>query len=434
MLAPGTAKVDRISMAPNCGPLEGKIEVTDQNRGALSGVKVLELGRLVAAPLTGQILADLGADVLKVEHPTGDEYRKYGPVFLKTEDGEQTDQSAGYVSWNRNKSSIAVDLGSPEGAALVRELAATCDVFIENFRVGALVKYGLDFESVKKLNPSVAYLSVTGFGQDGPYAQRPATDGIIQALSGIQSLNGSPGSPPQRVGLLIFDLITGIYGAVSVLAALRHREVQHGPGQQIDLSLLDCAISALSTQALEYRIDGHVPGQYGNGQAGAVPAQAYPCKDGNLQLQAAFDTHFVRLCGALDRPELATDPRFRDRIVRVENKQALNEILYEVFAKLTVEEAYAKLSAADLICAPINDIPHALADAQVAFRGLEFSMPHSTAGTVPMVANPIRMSETPVRYERPPPQLGQDADEALGRWLGLDPQTLAHLRESKAVG
>jgi crotonobetainyl-CoA:carnitine CoA-transferase CaiB-like acyl-CoA transferase len=386
--------------------------------GALSGVKVLELGRLVAAPLTSQILADLGADVVKVEHPTGDEYRKYGPSFLKAGDGSSTGQSAGYVSWNRNKDSIVVDLTTDEGAALVREMAATCDIFIENFRVGGLAKYGLDYDSVKKLNDDVVYLSVTGFGQDGPYAERPATDGIIQALSGIQTLNGAPGTPPQRVGVLLFDLITGIYGAVAALAALRHREVAGGGGQQIDLSLLDCAISALSTQALEYRIDGRLPERHGNGQAGAVPAQAYQCRDGLLQIQAAFDSHFTRLCKALGRPDLATDPRFSGRDARVENKDALNAILCEKFAAMDVQQAYRLLADADLICAPINDIPAALADPQVLYREMEFTLPHPTAGEVPMVANPIRMSKTPVRYDKAPPLLDQDRDAVIRRWLG----------------
>jgi crotonobetainyl-CoA:carnitine CoA-transferase CaiB-like acyl-CoA transferase len=410
-----------------------RLNLTSEGLRPLSGIKVLELGRLVAAPLCGQILADLGADVVKVEHPEGDEYRRYGPNFLKDKEGRNTKESSGFLSNNRNKRSIAVDLTTPEGAQIVRKLAEDCDVFIENFKVGALVKYGLDRDSIRQLNPQVIYVSVTGYGQTGPYADRPATDGAVQAMSGLQSLTGDPSGPPQRVGVLMADIMTGIYSALAAVAALRHREVNSGGGQAIDMALLDCAMAAVGTAALEYRLSGEPPRRYGNGQPGAVPSQAYACTDGFIQIQAAFDAHFVRLCGAFGIPEVAQDPRFVDRHARVRHKDELNEILIPLFATRSVKAADALLSAADLICSPINDVPTALKDPHVVHRGIELKLPHQAAGQAPSIANPMRFSDTPIRYDSGPPAVGQHTDEVLAQWAGLGADAIAELRDRKAV-
>ena len=398
----------------------------------MSGIRVLELGRLVAAPLAGQILGDLGADVVKVEHPDGDEYRRYGPSFVHDLQGKQTELSSGFISNNRNKRSITVDFSKEDGANVVRSLAGRADIFIENFKVGGLIKYGLGKDTLRKLYPDLIYLSVTGFGQDGPFADRPATDGAIQAMSGLQSLTGEPEGPPQRVGVLVVDMMTGIYSALAAVAALRHRD-NVGRGQHIDMALLDCAMASIATQVAEYRLSGIPPHRQGNEQPGSVPAQSYRCQDGHVQLQAAFDTHFARLCACLGVPELAEDPRFADRRGRADNKAALNEILVPEFERRSTKEIFDLLASSGVICSPVSSVPTALAIPQVVARGLEMRFHTAGRPEIPHVASPLRFSEAAVTYDRPPPEIGEHTDEVLTNWLDFEPAEIAALRARNIV-
>jgi len=399
----------------------------------LSGIRVVELGRLVAAPLAAQILADLGADVVKVEHPGGDEYRRYGPSFLAEPDGSPSQLSSGFISNNRNKRSIAIDFSAPEGMDLVARLAEQADVFIENFKVGGLAKYGLDKETLRQRHPHLVYLSVTGYGQDGPYASRPATDGAVQAMSGLQSLSGEPDGPPQRAGTLIVDVMTGIYSALAIVAALRQRD-SVGTGQHIDMALLDCAMASLSTSVAEYRLSGETPVRRGNAQPGSVPARSFVCKDGYVQIQAAFDNHFARLCACFGFPEVAADPRFATRRARVEHEAELNAMLEPQFAARTMDEVFQLLAPADIICSPVNSIAAALADPQVVARNTETPLFRDDGQEIPNVASPLRFSDSSITYERPAPRVGEHTAEILAAWLDAGPEDIARWRASGALG
>ena len=398
----------------------------------LSGIRVVELGRLVAAPLAGQILADLGADVVKVEHPRGDEYRRYGPSFLAETGGAAPQLSSGFLSNNRNKRSIAIDFATGEGRDLVCRLAGHADVFIENFKVGGLARYGLDEAALRALHPRLIYLSVTGYGQTGPYSGRPATDGAIQAMSGLQSLSGEADGPPQRAGTLIVDVMTGIYSALAVVAALRQRDCL-GNGQHIDMALLDCAMASLSASIAEYRLSGEDPVRHGNTQPGSVPARSFECRDGHVQIQAAFDEHFARLCACFGYAELARDPRFATRTARVEHEAALNAILEPEFATRTVSEIFQLLGPANIICSPVNSVATALRDPQVISRALEQDFVFPDGRTVPNVASPLRLSAAPVSYDRPPPRIGQHTGEVLASWLDIGADQIAQWRERGVV-
>jgi len=398
----------------------------------LSGIRVVELGRLVAAPLAAQILGDLGADVVKVEHPRGDEYRRYGPSFLAEPDGEPSQLSSGFISNNRNKQSVAVDFSTPEGQDIIRQLAGRADVFIENFKVGGLRKYGLDEAALRARHPGLIYLSVTGYGQTGPYSSRPATDGAIQAMSGMQSLTGEPDGPPQRAGTLIVDVITGIYSALAIVAALRQRDSTEA-GQHIDMSLLDCAMASLATSVAEYRLSGEAPIRHGNTQPGSVPARSFVCRDGHVQIQAAFDAHFVRLCACFGYPELAGDRRFATRAARVEHEAELSAILEPEFASRSVDEVFRLLAPADIICSPVNSVAAALADPQVIAREVEQDFALPDGRTVPNVASPLRMSGTSISYDRPAPTIGHHTSEVLASWLNTTPEQIAAWRRRGVV-
>jgi crotonobetainyl-CoA:carnitine CoA-transferase CaiB-like acyl-CoA transferase len=315
----------------------------------LAGVRVLDMGRLFAAPWAGQLLGDLGAEVIKVERSgQGDEIRMYGPPFLETPDGRPLPDSAYSLSANRNKISISADLSKPEGRQLVRDLAGRCDVLIENFKVGDLARYGLDYDSLHALHPGLIYCSITGFGQTGPKAKAPATDAIFQAMSGMMTVTGDPAGDPQRVGFVVIDLLTGVYATTAILAALRHREVQGGQGQHIDLALLDVAMAAMSHRATEYLLSGVSPMRKGSGSAGNVPARTFQCSDGLLCIQAGGDGPFRKLCRALEHPELADDPRFATRAGRVANEPQLNVILDDILSRRTVQEWYDILAPLDV--------------------------------------------------------------------------------------
>lgn len=398
----------------------------------LSGVRVLELGQLVAGPVLGQLLGDLGAEVIKVERPgAGDEYRRYGPTFLSDGEGRRTGESGGFLAVNRNKRSITVNFATEEGRAIIRDLAAGSDVLIENYRTGTLARHGLDEASLRAANPGLIYLSITGFGQDGPYARRPGTDGIFQAMSGLMHATGDPDGAPQKTGTPIADFVTGLYGAVAILSALLHRSKGAG-GQAIDLALLDCAIAAMAMRAGEHFLGTGVA-RTGNRTAGVAPGQLFRCADGHINIQAGFDHHFRSLCAAIDRPELADDPRFASREGRVANEAALAELLEAALATRPVAHWYERLAAEDIICSPVYDFGQALADPQVRARGLHRQVAHPAAGAVDIIANPIRFSDTPIDDYRCAPSLGEATDEILASRLGYTPERIAALREEGVI-
>jgi crotonobetainyl-CoA:carnitine CoA-transferase CaiB-like acyl-CoA transferase len=409
--------------------------------GALSHIRVLDLSRILAGPWAGQILADLGADVIKVERPgAGDDTRGWGPPYLKDEDGRDTDVAAYYLCANRNKQSVTIDITQPAGQQLVRQLAAQSDVVLENFKLGGLQQYGLDYASLKAINPKLVYCSITGFGQDGPYAARAGYDFLIQGLGGLMSLTGlpegEPGAGPIKAGVALTDILTGLYATSAVLAALAHRD-QHGyrsgDGQHIDLALLDVQVACLANQAMNYLTTGKAPTRLGNAHPSIVPYQDFPTADGYMILAVGNDGQFKRLCGTAGCPELASDARFATNKARVENRATLIPLLKQKTVLRSTAEWIALLEQAGVPCGPINTLADVFADPQVIARRLKIEMPHPEAGTVPLVASPIRLSGTPVQYRNPPPRLGEHTDSVLQGVLGLDQEEVEALREAKVI-
>jgi glutaryl-CoA transferase len=399
----------------------------------LSGIRVLELGRMLAAPLVGQLLGDLGADVVKVERlGEGDDFRRYGLVFIKDRDGNPTAESAAYTSMNRNKRSVAVDLAQPEGSELVRDLARRCDIFIENFKVGSLARFGLDYAAQRSVNPGLIYLSVTGFGQVGPYAHRPATDSVFQAMSGLMDVTGEPDGEPVKVGTYAADYTAGLYGALAALAALRHRD-QTGEGQHIDLSLLDCAMALVAPRSCDYLIGGSIPRRIGNRTPGTAPGQLFRCADGHLMVQAGGDRQFATLCKVIERPDLVEDKRFASMQLRLINIDALAEALEKTFVTRTGREWFDLLSAAGVLTAPTYDVAQCFADPQVKARGLRVTVPHPIGGSVDLLASPMRFSATPIETYRAPPTMGEGAEDVLSSWLGYDQGQIERLRAAGAI-
>jgi crotonobetainyl-CoA:carnitine CoA-transferase CaiB-like acyl-CoA transferase len=402
--------------------------------GALSHLRVLDLSRVLAGPWSGQILADLGAEVIKVERPgNGDDTRAWGPPFLKDVEGESTTEAAYYLSANRNKQSVTIDFTRPEGQKLVRELAAKSDIVIENFKVGGLAAYGLDYESLKAVNPRLIYCSITGFGQTGPYAKRAGYDFMIQGLGGLMSLTGRPegdeGAGPVKVGVALTDILTGLYSTVAILAALAHRD-QGGSGQHIDMALLDVQVACLANQAMNYLTTGVAPRRMGNAHPNIVPYQDFPTADGDFILTVGNDSQFRKFAEVAGQPEWADDPRFRTNTQRVAHRAELIPLIRQAMVFKTTAEWVSQLEQAGVPCGPINDLAQVFADPQVQARGLAVNIPHTLAGTVPQVASPIRLSETPVEYRFAPPLLGEHTLEVLGRVLGLDGDAVAALREA----
>jgi crotonobetainyl-CoA:carnitine CoA-transferase CaiB-like acyl-CoA transferase len=388
---------------------------------------------MLAAPLFGQLLGDLGAEVIKVERPgEGDDFRRYGVVFIKDAQGNPTAESAAYTSANRNKRSITVDMAHPDGGEIVRGLARQCDVFVENFKAGALAKFKLDYAAQREVNPGIIYLSVTGFGQAGPYAQRPATDSVFQAMSGLMDVTGEPDGEPVKVGTYAVDYTAGLYGALSVVAALRHRD-QTGEGQHIDLSLLDCGIALLAQRSCEYLVGNMVPRRIGNRTPGTAPGQLFRCADGHIMVQAGGDRLFAKLCQVLERPDIAADPRFASMQLRLVNIDPLAQLLEDIFLTRTGREWFDLLSTAGLLVAPTYDVAQCFADPQVQARGLRVTVPHPIGGTVDLVANPMRFSATPIEHYGTPPVMGEGTDEVLASWLGYDSGKIARLRASGAI-
>lgn len=402
--------------------------------GALSHLRVLDLSRVLAGPWSGQILADLGADVIKVERPgSGDDTRAWGPPFLKDAQGENTSEAAYYLSANRNKRSVTIDFTQPEGQRLVRELAAKSDVVIENFKVGGLAAYGLDYPSLKAVNPKLVYCSITGFGQTGPYAKRAGYDFMIQGLGGLMSLTGRPdgeeGAGPVKVGVALTDILTGLYSTVAILAALGHRD-QAGVGQHIDMALLDVQVACLANQAMNYLTTGNPPRRLGNAHPNIVPYQDFPTADGDFILTVGNDGQFRKFAEVAGQPQWADDPRFATNKLRVANRAELIPLIRQATVFKTTAEWVSQLEAAGVPCGPINDLAQMFQDPQVLARGLAVSMPHALAGAVPQVASPIRLSETPVEYRRAPPLLGEHTEAVLGDVLGLGADALERLRSS----
>jgi len=405
--------------------------------GALSHIRVLDLSRVLAGPWSGQILADLGADVIKVERPgSGDDTRAWGPPFLKDECGRDTSEAAYFLSANRNKQSVTIDFTQPEGQALVRKLAAESDILIENFKVGGLAAYGLDYESLKAINPRLIYCSITGFGQFGPYAKRAGYDFMIQGLGGLMSLTGrsdqEEGAGPVKVGVALTDILTGLYSSVAILAALTARETT-GRGQHIDMALLDVQVACLANQAMNYLTTGVPPRRLGNAHPNIVPYQDFPTADGDFILTVGNDGQFRKFCEVAGHPKWADDPRFASNKARVANRAELIPLIRQATVFKTTAEWVAALEAVGVPCGPINDLAAVFEDPQVLARGLKVELPHALAGAVAQVASPLRLSDTPVEYRMAPPRLGEHTASVLERVLGLSTEAIERLRQEGVV-
>ncbi len=405
--------------------------------GALSHVRVLDLSRVLAGPWAGQILADLGADVIKVERPVcGDDTRSWGPPFLQDATGQNTTEAAYYLSANRNKQSVTIDFTRPEGQRLVRELAAKSDIVIENFKVGGLAAYGLDYESLKAVNPGLIYCSITGFGQTGPYAKRAGYDFMIQGLGGLMSLTGRPdgdeGAGPVKVGVALTDILTGLYSTTAILAALAHRD-QCGVGQYIDMALLDVQVACLANQAMNYLTTGVSPRRLGNAHPNIVPYQDFPTADGDFILTVGNDSQFRKFAEVAGQSQWATDPRFLTNKLRVANRAELIPLIRQATVFKTTAQWVEALEAAGVPCGPVNDLAQVFADPQVLARGLAIELPHALGGRVAQVASPIRLSETPVEYTRAPPLLGEHTSQVLQALLGMSADEVVALRGAGVV-
>jgi crotonobetainyl-CoA:carnitine CoA-transferase CaiB-like acyl-CoA transferase len=390
--------------------------------GPLTHIRVLDLGRIMAAPWATQMLADLGADVIKIERPgAGDDTRAWGPPFLGDREGTPTGESGYFLSVNRGKRSVAVDIATIEGQQLIRAIAQQCDVVIENFKVGALAKYGLDAASLRGLKPSLVYCSVTGFGKDGPKRQNAAYDFAIQAMGGLMSVtgerDGEPGGGPQKVGVPVVDLMTGMYAAVAILAALARR-AETGQGETIDLAMLDVAAAFLANQAMNHLVSGKTPQRGGNRHPNIQPQDVFAASDGQFVLAVGNDGQFIRLCEVIGDADLARTPRFSTNAARVRANADLTELLSAAFASWQRDALVAALDAAGVPAAPINTIPQVFADPQLQHRGMLRHLAHPLAGSVPQVVSPIRLADAPLRFDRAPPLLGQHTQEVL-RELGL---------------
>ena len=394
------------------------------NVGALHGLKVLDLSRVLAGPWAGQLLGDLGADVVKVERPgPGDDTRTWGPPWVKDETGADSRQAAYFQCANRNKRSVAIDIATPEGQAQVRALAAQADVVLENFKVGGLAAYGLDYASLAADNPHLVYCSITGFGQTGPYAPRAGYDFLIQGMGGLMSLTGrsdaEDGAGPQKVGVALVDVMTGLYATIAVLAALSHRD-RTGEGQHIDMALLDVQVATLANQASNYLTSGVAPRRMGNAHPNIVPYQDFPTADGDMILAIGNDGQFARFCTAAGHSEWAADERFATNPARVANRTVLIPLLRQATVMKTTAEWISTLESLAVPCGPINRLPEVFDDPQVVARGLRIDVPHPAFGSVPLVACPIRLSATPVQYRSAPPMLGEHTAEVLAEWLRPD--------------
>jgi formyl-CoA transferase len=407
------------------------------HRPPLSGIRVLDMSRILAGPWVGQLLADLGAEVIKVERPgSGDDTRGWGPPFLKDRAGNPTRDAAYFLSANRGKKSITLDISKSEGQAIARELADISDVLIENYKVGDLKRYGLGYEHLSSRNPRLIYCSITGFGQTGPYRERAGYDFMIQGMGGLMSLTGesddAPGGGPQKVGVAIADLMTGMYSSVAIVAALHERNAS-GLGQYIDMALLDTQVAWLANQNANYLIGGEPPKRMGNAHPNIVPYQTFHTRDGDLILAIGNDAQFRRFCNAAGIPETGEDPRFADNVARLENRQACIDALAPAIRQKTTSEWISILEPLAVPCGPINRLDEVYGDPQVQHRGLKIELQHSLAGPIPLTANPIKYSRTSLRYDTPPPVLGEHTEEVLRALLGKSETEISALRASGVV-
>jgi formyl-CoA transferase len=405
--------------------------------GPLTHIRVLDLTRVLAGPWCAQNLADLGAEVIKVERPKkGDDSRAFGPPWAKDANGKETSEAGYFLCANRGKKSITIDIASEAGAALVKEIAKTADVLLENFKVGDLASKGLGYEDIKKINPKIIYCSITGFGQTGPYAPKPGYDFMIQGMGGFMSVTGErdhkPGGGPQRAGVPVVDIMTGMYSTIAVCAAIANRE-RTGQGQHIDMALLDTQVGFLANQGANFLVTGEAPVRLGNTHPNIVPYQSVPTKDGAVIIACGNDNLFSKLCVLLGQPALKTDPRFATNAARVANRDVLDPILDELMQKKTTAEWVEALEGAGVPCGPINNLKEVFENPQVVARGLKVEIPHPTAGKVPLVRSPMRFSETPIEYNTPPPLLGQHTDEILAGVLGKSEGEIAALKKAGTV-
>ncbi|MFZ2295526.1 MAG: CaiB/BaiF CoA-transferase family protein [Polaromonas sp.] len=402
---------------------------------ALGHLKVLDLTRILAGPWATQNLADMGAEVIKIERPgVGDDTRTWGPPFLKDAEGRETRDSSYFLSANRGKQSVTVDLASPDGQEIIRQLVRDADILVENYKVGTLARYGLAYEDLRKVNPRLVYCSVTGFGQDGPYAALPGYDYVFQGMGGLMSItgvpDGEPGAAPMKSGIAISDLLTGMYATTAILAAIEHRHIS-GEGQYIDMSLLDCIVTINSYQAINYFLSGKIPQRMGNAHSNMVPYQVFQCREGDIIIAVGNDSQYAAFCKVIDRPLLATDPQFSTGPQRNRNREALIPLIAEAMLAKTMEEWVILLEANNVPCGPIHNMKQVFEDPQVMHRDMQLSLPHSAGVNAPSVANPIRLSDTPIRYERSAPTLGEHNHAILNERLGLSAERLAEL---KALG
>jgi crotonobetainyl-CoA:carnitine CoA-transferase CaiB-like acyl-CoA transferase len=405
--------------------------------GPLSHIRVLDLSRVLAGPWAGQNLADMGAEVIKVERPVkGDDSRAFGPPWLKDQEGKPTSEASYFLAANRGKKSITANLSNPEAQAMLRELAKSCDVVIENYKFGDLARYGLGYEDIKAVKPDIVYCSVTGFGQTGPWRERPGYDFMAQGMSGLMSVtgepDGTPGAGPMRVGIPIIDILTGMYASIAICAALAHR-AQTGIGQHLDLALLDTSMAFLSIQGMTYLTTGEAPGRIGNTHPSIVPYQVFPTKDGSVILACGNDNLFSKFCEAAGCKHFVTDERFAKNAGRVQNRAVLVPMLNDVFAQKSTKEWVAILEEAGVPNGPINSIAEAFEEEQVKARGVKFDLPHPKGGTVPMISSPMKFSATPLVQDTAPPTLGQHTETVLSGILGLDAAGIAKLREAGAI-
>jgi glutaryl-CoA transferase len=390
--------------------------------GPLSHVRVLDLSRIMAGPWAGQVLADLGADVIKIERPgAGDDTRSWGPPFLKDREGRDTSDAGYFLSVNRGKRSVAVDLASVEGQETIRAIATHCDIVLENFKVGTLAKYGLAYADLKAVRADIIYCSLTGFGQTGPRKEQAAYDFMIQAMGGLMSVTGErddrPGGGPQKVGVPIVDIMTGMYAAIAVLAALARRQAT-GRGDHIDIGMLDVQVAFLANQAMNYLVSGNAPKRNGNGHPNIQPQDVFACRDGHIVIAVGNDGQFAKFCQVIGRPELVADPRFSTNAGRVSNNPELTAVIADVLAGADMQDWSDRFAAAGVPSSPINTIPRVLEDAQVAHRQMVRRLPHPVAGDVPQVVSPMRFAEAALEYTRHPPRVGEHTNEVL-RELGI---------------
>ena len=402
--------------------------MTNEPTGPLKGLKVFDLTRVLAGPTCVQMLADLGADVIKIEKPgSGDDTRGFTPPVMPG-----TQESAYFIGANRNKRSVTLDLAKPEGQAIALELIASSDILVENFKVGALAKYGLGYEQLHARFPGLIYCSITGFGQTGPYAARPGYDSLIQAMGGVMSLTGEPDGQPQKVGIPLADLFAGLYGCIGILAALRHKEAT-GLGQQVDIGMLDTHVAWLANQGMNYLATGENPPRLGNQHPNIVPYQVFATADGHVVLSIGNDPTFERFCRNVGLDDLVADARFATNAARVQNRQLVTDTLAPVLRSHPTAWWVERLEALSIACGPINKLAEVFADPQVQARGAVREMEHGSGAKVKVIANPVRLSETPADYRLPPPILGEHTDSVLRESLGLDEARLKQLRANGVI-